>query len=182
MADPKTRNPDVVDRYAQAVLTVAGADGAGQQVESELARFAEALRHNEELRSTLADADIDVERRIGIVEDLLGQRARAETSALVLMVVAAGRGADLIDIIEAAMDKAAAGRNRRVARVRSAVELTPSEQARLAAAIKESSGLEVEIRATVDPGIIGGVITEIGDDVIDGSVRRRLQQMRSGIR
>ena len=180
MADPRTS--DRVDGYAQAVLAVAAAEGAQPVVEKELARVAEAVRQSEQLRSTLADPGIDVERRIGIVEDLLEGQARPETSALVSMVVAAGRGADLVDIIDAAMDRAAAGRSRRVARVRSAVELSTDQQARLAEAIKASSGLEVEIRATVDPGVIGGVVTEIGDDVIDGSVRSRLQQMRSGLR
>ncbi len=173
---------DAVERYARAVLEVAGAEGAQQQVEGELTRLAEALRQNEELRSTLADSGIDACRRAGIVEDLLAGRARPETAALVSMIVTAGRGADLIDIIDTAVDTAAAARNRRVARVRSAVELSAEQQQRLAAAIKASSGLDVEIRATVDPSVIGGVITEIGDEVIDGSVRSRLQQMKAGLR
>ena len=97
------------------------------------------------------------------------------------LVVGAGRGGELVEIVEAAIDRAAAGRNRRVARVRSAVELTGDQRSRLAAAIKASSGLDVEIQATVDPGVVGGVVTEIGDDVIDGSVRSRLQQMRAGL-
>lgn len=179
MAGPGTS--DRVDGYAQALLAVASAEGAQAEVEQELARVAEALRHSDELRSTLADSGIDAGRRVGIVDDLLG-RARPETSALVSMVVAAGRGADLVDIIDEAMDRAASGRNRRVARVRSAVELSVEQQARLAEAIKASSGLDVEIRATVDPSVMGGVVTEIGDDVIDGSVRSRLQQMRTGLR
>ena len=180
MVDP--RISDRVDGYAEALLAVAAAEGSQQEVEKELVRFAEAVRQNEDLRTTLAAPSIDVERRVGIVQDLLGRRARPETSALVAMVVAAGRGVDLVDIIDAAMDRAAAGRSRRVARVRSAVELSAQQQARLAEAIKASSGLAVEIRATVDPSVIGGVVTEIGDDVIDGSVRSRLQQMRSGLR
>ncbi len=168
--------------YATAMLAVARAEGAQGEVEQELARFADALASSDELRGALADSDVDVERRIGIVEDLLGGRARPETSALVSMVVAAGRGADLIDIINSLADQAAAGRNRRVARVRSAVELNGDQQRRLAEAIKASSGFDVELRVSIDPGVVGGVITEIGDDVIDGSVRTRLQQMRSGIR
>ena len=66
--------------------------------------------------------------------------------------------------------------------MRSAVELTGEQRTRLAEAIKASSGLDVEIQAIVDPTVVGGVVTEIGDDVIDGSVRNRLQQMRAGLR
>ena len=170
-----------VSGYADAVLAVARAEGAQAEVEDELARFADALRSSDELQSTLADSAIDVERRLRITEDLLGGRALPATAALVSLVVGAGRGGELVDIIDAAIDRAAAGRNRRVARVRSAVELTAGQRARLAEAIKASSGLEVEIQTIVDPSVVGGVVTEIGDDVIDGSVRSRLQQMRSGL-
>ena len=172
---------DRIGGYADAVLAVARAEGAQAEVEDELARFAEALRSSDELQSTLADSVIDVERRLQITEDLLGGKALPTTAALVSLVVGAGRGGELVEIIEAAIDRAAAGRNRRVARVRSAVELTGDQRSRLAAAIKAASGLDVEIQATVDPSVVGGVVTEIGDDVIDGSVRSRLQQMRSGL-
>ena len=172
---------DRIGGYADAVLAVARAEGAQAEVESELARFADALRSSDELQSTLADSVIDVERRLQITEDLLGGRALPATAALVSLVVGAGRGGELVEIIDAAIDRAAAGRNRRVARVRSAVELTGEQRIRLTEAIKAASGLDVEIQAIVDPGVVGGVVTEIGDDVIDGSVRSRLQQMRSGL-
>ena len=172
---------DRISGYADAVLAVARAEGAQDAVEDELVRFAQALRSSDELHSTLADTAIDVERRLRITEDLLGGRALPATAALVSLVVGAGRGGELVEIIDAAIDRAAAGRNRRVARVRSAVELTADQRARLAEAIKASSGLDVEIQAIVDPTVVGGVVTEIGDDVIDGSVRSRLQQMRSGL-
>lgn len=167
--------------YAQAVLAVARAEGDQPAVESDLAVVAEALRHSEELRATLADSDIDLQRRLGIVEDLLSDPARPATTALVSMIVSAGRGGDLLEIIDATVEQAAAGRNRRVARVRSAVSLSAQQQQRLAEAVKASSGIDVEVQAIVDPSVVGGLITEIGDDVIDGSVRSRLQQMRSGL-
>ena len=172
---------DRIGGYAEAVLAVARAEGAQAEVEDELARFADVLRSSDELQSTLADSVIDVERRLRITEDLLGGRVLPATAALVSLVVGAGRGGELAEIIDAAIDRAAAGRNRQVARVRSAVALTGEQRARLAEAIKASSGLDVEIQAIVDRSVVGGVVTEIGDDVIDGSVRTRLQQMRAGL-
>ncbi len=170
-----------VGDYADAVLAVARAERAAGEVESELARFAAALRVSTELQSALADPVIDVERRMRICDDLLAGGAHKATKAAVSMVIAAGRGGELAGIIDAVIDRAAAGRNRRVARVRSAVELSADQKARLASAIKASSGIDVEIHALVDPGVVGGIVTEIGDDVIDGSVRSRLQQMRSDL-
>ena len=131
---------DRIAGYAHAVLSVAGAEGAQAEVENELARFADALRSSDELQSTLADSAIDVERRLGIVDDLLGGKALPATAALVSLVVGAGRGGELIEIVDAAIDRAAAGRNRRVARVRSAVELSGEQRTRLAEAIKRRPG------------------------------------------
>lgn len=171
-----------VGGYADAILGVARAEGVQREVEQQLADFAEALSSGRgELAETLADPAIDVARRLGVIEELLAGRAHPTVTALLSMVVAAGRGGELPAVIEAVLERAAAGRNRRIARVRSAVALDDGQKARLASAIKKSSGLDVEIHASVDPSVIGGVITEIGDDVIDGSVRGRLQQMRASV-
>ena len=66
--------------------------------------------------------------------------------------------------------------------MRSAIELTDEQQARLADAIAAATGTEVDVRVIVDPSVMGGVITELGDDIIDGSVRSRLNQMRESFR
>jgi len=92
--------------------------------------------------------------------------------------VANGRGADLPAIVDEAMIRSAAGRNRQLARVRSAVGLDDDQVQRLAQAIKTRTGSDVEIRVVIDESVMGGLITEIGDDVIDGSVRRRMSQLR----
>jgi len=173
---------DRIDGYADAVLAVAAAEGVSDVVEDELFRFAAALRGNEELISALADRQLPIERRQKIVEDLLSGSASTVTNATVSMIVAAGRGGDLPAIIDSVIERRAASRNRTVARVRSAVELTEDQKSRLAAAIKTSTGTDVDVRVIIDPSVLGGLVTEIGDDVIDGSVRHRLNQLRESFR
>jgi F-type H+-transporting ATPase subunit delta len=58
------------------------------------------------------------------------------------------------------------------------VELTEDQKTRLAAALKQRTGKDVEIIVVIDPSVIGGIVTQIGDTVIDGSVRQRLSQLR----
>ncbi len=169
---------DRLGGYADAFLAVAAAEGSPDTVEDELFRFAEALRGSESLMATLSDRQLPVERRQAVVEDLLGAKASPATTALVSMVVATGRGSDLPAIIDETVARSAAGRNRALARVRSAVELSDDQKTRLAAAIKSSTGTDVEIRVVIDESVMGGLVTEIGDDVIDGSVRRRMAQLR----
>ncbi|MDG1465103.1 MAG: ATP synthase F1 subunit delta [Acidimicrobiales bacterium] len=176
MADP------MVSGYADALFAVAAAEGDLATVEDELFRFAQALRSDGELSSTLADQSVPVSRRQQVVEDLLGGKASATTTALISMVVGAGRTAELPAIVDALVERSAASRNKAVATVRSAVDLTADQRDRLAAAINTRTGKAVEIKVVIDPTVLGGVVTEIGDDIIDGSVRRRLNQLRESFR
>ncbi|MCH2421820.1 MAG: ATP synthase F1 subunit delta [Acidimicrobiales bacterium] len=171
-----------VTGYADALFAVAAAEGDLAAVEDELFRFAQALRSDDQLGSTLADQGVPVSRRQQVVEDLLGGKASATTTALVSMVVGAGRTTDLPAIVDALVERSAASRNKSVATVRSAIDLTAEQRDRLASAINTRTGRDVEIRVVIDPTVLGGVVTEIGDDIIDGSVRRRLNQLRESFR
>ena len=170
-----------IDAYAEAMFEVARAEGTIDEVEDELFRFARALEGSDELRSALTDPHIPASRRQQIVEDLLGPRATSTTTALVSMVVGIGRGRDLPEIIDSLVKKSAASHDKAVAEVRSAVELDAQQLSRLADAIGRATGKKVEVKVIIDPTVLGGVVTTIGDTVIDGSVRTRLEQLKNAI-
>jgi F-type H+-transporting ATPase subunit delta len=65
-----------------------------------------------------------------------------------------------------------------VAEVRSAIPLTAAQEEQLAAALRVATGKDVEVKVIVDESILGGLVAQIGDQVIDGSVRARLGQLR----
>lgn len=167
--------------YVDALLAVTRSEGNTERVQQELVAFSEAVRGNDQLRTTLGDPLLPGSVKEHIVTDVLGGRASDTTRALVSMIVAAGRGAQLSDIVDAFAAEAAAERGRRIAMVRTAVPLTPEQQARLAAAIGTAIGSPVELQVTVDPTVVGGAITTIGDTVIDGSLRSRLNKMRDAL-
>lgn len=169
---------DVVSGYAEALLAIATAEGNAETVGRELFAVAEAIDANDELQSTLTNAGLPASRRQQIVEDLLGPTASMTTTALVSMIVGAGRARQLSDISRAVGIKVAAADNKQLAEVRSAVPLSDDQVARLRVALANSIGSEVELRVVVDPSVIGGIVTQIGDTVIDGSVRQKLTKMR----
>jgi F-type H+-transporting ATPase subunit delta len=164
--------------YAEAMLAVAKAEGRLGEVEDELFRFARVLEGSDELRNALTDPHIPASRRQQIVEDLLGDKASSVTTALVSLVVGTGRGRELPAIIDSLVAMSAKEANKEVAEVRSAIDLTDDQKQRLAAALSNRLGLEVEVKVIVDPTVLGGVIAQVGDTVIDGSVRTRLIQLR----
>ena len=65
--------------------------------------------------------------------------------------------------------------------MRTAVPLTDDQRTRLADALGKATGKSIEVKAIVDPSVLGGVVAQIGDTVIDGSVRSRLEQLREAI-
>jgi F-type H+-transporting ATPase subunit delta len=174
-----TSTNDRIDGYAEALFEIAKAEGNLDEVEDELFRFARSVEASDELRDALTDELIPAERRQAIVEDLLGPKASRTTTALVSFVVGSGRGKDLPAIIAKLVERAAAEKDRTVAEVRSAIPLTADQQHRLAAALANATGKQVEVKVVVDPSVLGGAVATVGDAIIDGSVRTRLDQIKS---
>jgi F-type H+-transporting ATPase subunit delta len=172
---------DRITGYAEALLSVARAEGNLDTTRSQLREVARAVQGNDELRSALSNNLLPAATRAQIVDDLLAGKASDTVRALVGMVVAAGRGAELGDIVDAFGDRAASASGSRVAVVRSAVALTDDQKARLAQALTASAGGPVELENIVDPEVIGGAVTTIGDTVIDGSLRSKLNQMHEAL-
>jgi F-type H+-transporting ATPase subunit delta len=167
-----------IDVYAKAIHDIAVADGSLSKVENELFQVAQLIESNDALRSALTDPHAPVAARQQVMEDLLKGKASPTTLGSVALVVGAGHASDLPAIARAVLDRGAAARNHAVAEVRSAVPLSEEQRKRLATALKASTGKDVEIKVVIDPTVLGGVITQIGDTVIDGSVRHRLNRVR----
>ena len=170
---------DRIDAYATAMFEVARAEGPLDEVEDELFRFARSYESSDALRSALTDDMVPAAKRQAIVEDLLGGKASPTTTALVSFVVGSGRGRDLPAIIAKLVSRAAESKSKVVAEVRSAVALSDDQQHRLGAALANATGKQVEVKVIVDPTVLGGLVATVGDTVIDGSVRSRLDQLKS---
>ncbi len=167
--------------YADAIHSVASAEGDIARTRSELASFSRALKDNGELRTTLANSLIPADTRNKIVDDLLQGKVSDTTRGIIAMIVTAGRGGAFSEIVDEFAAKAASASGNRLAVVRSAVPLSADQQARLATALAKQAGGPVELQTEIDPSVVGGVVTTLGDTVIDGSVRSRINKMREAL-
>jgi F-type H+-transporting ATPase subunit delta len=172
---------DRATAYAAALLGVAEAEGVVSQVEDELFKVARAFEGNDNLRTTLTDPAIPVERRAGVVEELLAKKAHPLTTAIVSFIVGAGRAHDLPAIVDGFVNEAAELRSEAVAEVRSAFPLDSDQQGRLADALSKATNKKVTVKVIIDPSVLGGIVARVGDTVIDGSVRSRLEQLRESV-
>lgn len=170
----------VADGYAAAFLEVARAENAVGPVGDELASFAGAFTGSADLQKALTDTFLPVERRQTVIAELLG-RANPVTVNLVSMLVGAGHAKDIPAVASAFLGKAASEQGKVSGEVRSAHPLSTEQQAGLTAAIEKSTGKKVALTFLVDPSVLGGVVTTVGDTVIDGSIRNRLDQLKAAL-
>jgi len=168
-----------IEGYARGLFEIARAEGTIDEVEDELFRFARSFESNDQLRNALTDEQIPASKRQAIVEDLLGGKATPTTTQLISMVVGSGRARDLPAIVDKLVARASSAKNLEVAEVRSAIPLTPDQETRLAAALANATGKEVNLKVVVDPAVLGGLVATVGDTVIDGTVRTRIEQLKS---
>jgi F-type H+-transporting ATPase subunit delta len=175
MADDRTT------AYAEALFAVASAEGPLAVVEDELFKVAQVVKGNDELRDKLADPHIPIATRQQIVVDLLGGKAQPATVNLVSLVVGNGRVRDLPAIVDELVARSAKAANKEVAEVRSAISLTEDQKTRLAAALAVATGKQVEVKVIVDPSLKGGLVAQVGDTVFDGSIKRRLDQLKNAL-
>lgn len=156
----------------------ASADGSLDDLEDELFRFGRIVEAQPDLRAALANAAVPADGKRQVVESLLGGRATGATVRLLVEVAANPRGRSPERGIATIGRIVSERRKRLVALVRSAVALDAGEKDRLAAALAGIYGSEVQIKAEVDPTVVGGLTVQVGDELIDGTIAGRLDRLK----
>ncbi|MFX4285420.1 F0F1 ATP synthase subunit delta [Janibacter sp. G349] len=170
---------DTLERFAvEASLKGAEAAGALDQVEDELFRFERLVDSSPELRDALANRQGDPQGKAEVISRLLDGKARPESVRLARQAVLAPRGRRFDRTIEEFLDFAAERRQQLTAVVTTAVDLTQEQRTRLAAALQQIYSKPVQLQIVHDEDVIGGIRVQIGDEVVDGTVLRRLDEAK----
>jgi F-type H+-transporting ATPase subunit delta len=172
---------DTVEGYAAALFEVVRAEDALDRVGDELFRFSRTVEANPDLRSALTDPGTGDDSKSALLRELLGDKAHPVTVRLLDLVVEGGHVRELTRIVDEFVAKASAAGQASVAEVRVATPISEDQRWRLAEALSRAKGRPVDVKVIVDPSVLGGVVTTIGNEVIDGSVRRRLEQLRASL-
>lgn len=147
------------------------------RLSDELFVVAQLVGANADLRSALSDPARSRDDKTALLRGLLEGRALPATVALVAQALAGSFRSVHAALIEY-QKVAAATQGEGVAHVRSARELSAAELTRLTEALSAQYDRPVHLNVEVDPGLLGGLRVEIGDDVIDGTVVARLDSAR----
>lgn len=162
---------------------LASAESAGRidRVEDELFRFERIVAGNPELRDRLTNRQGDVQDKAGVVAQLLESKTAEETQRLARQSVLAPRGRKLDRTLEGYLALAAKRREQITAVVTAATDLTEQQRERLSSALQNIYGKPVLLQVVLDPQVLGGIRVQIGDEVVDGTVLRRLDEARRHI-
>lgn len=170
---------DALEQLAVGAV-VAGAENAGRadQVEDELFRFERVVAGTPDLRDALTDRRATVEAKTQLVQSLLEGKTAPETLRLARQAVLASRGRRFDRVLDTYQSIAETRREQLAAIVTSAVDLDDTQRGRLVAALASQYGKAVHVNVIIDRSVIGGIRVQIGDDVVDGTVLRRLEGVR----
>lgn len=170
---------DTVESLAvETVLASAEAGGRGDQVEDELFRFERIVAGNPALRDALVNRNVDPQRKAELVGRLLQGKVTAETARLARQSVLAPRGRKFDRTLELYLALAAKRREQLTAVVIAAVPLDETQRHRLAAALQGIYGKPIQLQLVIDEKVVGGIRVQIGDEVVDGTILRKLEGAR----
>jgi F-type H+-transporting ATPase subunit delta len=172
------RSPSSARRYADAAFEIAGRDGTHESWRRETAAAAAALGE-ERLARALGNPALPMASRAELVGIALGSSVSRPALNLVLLLLRRGR----IDLLPRVATEFARLDDLRLgvvhATATSAAPLAPEDVRAMTARLERLTGGRVELTTNVDPSLLGGVVVRLGDRLIDGSVRGRLERLRS---
>lgn len=173
---------NTTERLGVEVL-LASAESAGElaEVEDELFRFGQVVAADLDLAGALGTSTVVPQQRAELAHALLRGKARPGTVRLVDLALRGFGGRGFGHSLTRLVELAAQRRDRQVAYVTVATALSDEEENRLAARLARIYGREVALKVSVVPSILGGVSVRIGHDSYDGTVARRLGQVRQAL-
>jgi F-type H+-transporting ATPase subunit delta len=143
-----------------------------------LFRFSRLMAAQVELQSTLDNPGLPTDRKLRILDDLLADRVGPTTLMLLRHVVRRPRWRPIEEAVADLVELSAERRGRLLAEVTVAEPMTAEQETRLRGILGRLYGREVEVQVDVDPNVLGGVRVMVGDEIIDGTITRRLSQAR----
>lgn len=175
-------DPDLIDAIERlgidSVLAAAEQDGRLDQVEEELFRFERLVSSDNNLREGLGSREASGEAKATLVRTLLEGKVSAEALWLAQRPVLHARGRKYSAAIWRQLRIAADRRRQITAIVTSAIPLDATQKERLGRALTKAYGREVFVQVAVDPNVMGGIHVRVGDEVVDGTIVRRLEDAR----
>jgi F-type H+-transporting ATPase subunit delta len=173
----------VAERYALSLFELARDEGQVDAVEAELNQFARLIDENADFRHFVESPLFSAEEQVAAVAAIVGETRPSPLTGNFLKVVAANRRLfALPPMIRAFRQMASAYRGEVEAEVVSAHALSDEQRRQLAETLGQYAKKTVNMRESVDPAILGGLVVKIGSRQIDTSLRTKLNSLKLALK
>jgi F-type H+-transporting ATPase subunit delta len=166
--------------YARALFQAADEAGKLEQVSSELSQLATAIAETPALQMLLRNPQVDPPEKADVLGELTAG-ADDLVGNFVRLVAEKGRAGELVEMSAELDALVARAQNRLAVELITALELSDEEARSIVERIEQASGRTVEASRSVDPGLVGGIVLQVGSFRADGSVRGRLERLRQEV-
>ncbi len=177
------KNLAIARRYAKALLLIGKEDGQADIYREELARVARLVATDGPLGAALTNPQYNVAGRKQVLQTVIQRLELSKAvGSFLLLIFDKGRIGFLASINDFYQKLADELKSIARASLVSATELSSETIEKIRAALSNRTGKEVILDVEQDPGLIGGIVTRIGDLILDGSVKTQLLNMRESLK
>ncbi|MGD9106652.1 MAG: ATP synthase F1 subunit delta [Desulfobacterales bacterium] len=177
------KNLKIARRYAKALLIIGKEDDKAETYKEELDRFSELIASQKELEQAIINPLYDVGGRKKVLQAIIDKVNISKVMAsFLLLLFDKGRFGFLSDINE--FYKKLADELKGVVRASlvSATELSSETVDKIRTTLSKRTGKDIILEVEQDPSLIGGIVSRIGDLVLDGSIKTQLLNMRESLK
>jgi F-type H+-transporting ATPase subunit delta len=167
-------------QYANALADIALAQGAAAPVLKQLADFGATYSESSELRNFLSSPAVSRDAKHAVLEKLVARLGASKILRNFLFVLADHQRTHILpEIVTTFQEVVRQRQGIAEAEISSAVELSAAQKAEFASTLERITGQRVEAKYSLEPALLGGVVVRVGDTIYDGSLRNRLNALRT---
>ena len=168
--------------YARAILDIGKAEKAVDLLEAEFKTLKEAVISDLDLKKYLTDPSVDKTAKIKMALKVLGEDASVSIRTVFAVLIMADIVEDIEGIYNIFVGFVSDFKKQVYVEVVSSIELDSGTISTIKEDVDNASGLDVRIRNTVDPDIIGGLVLKIGEKIVDLSVKNKIEDIRAKLK
>ena len=168
---------DAIEQIAvEAEASAANISDELDRVQSEVFAFSKLLIENPDLRQALSTTSDSTARKQELLKSIFGGKFTSYSNELLAHSVEGRRSRSIEKTISSYSHAVTARRNRVNAHIRASIVLSDAQKKKLTDSLTKQIGQPVHLNIEIDPSVIGGIAIRFGDEVIDGTISKRLAE------
>jgi len=168
--------------YAQAILDIGKAEKTVDLLETEFKTLKETVISDLDLKKYLTDPSVEKAHKVNMALKVLGESASVSIRTVFVMLIMTDIIEEIEEIYNVFVGFVSDFKKQVYVEVISSIELDSETISKIKVDVDEASGLDVRIRNTVDPDIIGGLVLKIGEKIVDLSVKSKIEDIRAKLK